>query len=115
MSETRNNHYIPQWYQKGFLLDGVNQLHYLDLTPDIKQLPNDKIIKKDYQKPNPRPTSQCFFQRDLYTTFFGNYINDEIERKLFGEIDNIGAKAVKAFISEDISEWHHNFSDFFHI
>ena len=99
--------------KEDLLLNNSNQLHYLDFTPDTKQLPNGKIISIDYKKPNPRPTSQCFFLKDLYTTFFGDYINDEIERKLFGEIDDTGAKAVKAFISEDISEWHHNFSNFF--
>jgi hypothetical protein len=113
MSKTRDNHYVPQWYQRGFLFNNSNQLHYLDLTPDTKQLPSGRVITISFKKPNPRPTSQCFFQTDLYTTFFGDYINDDIEQKLFGEIDNTGAKAVKAFISEDISEWHHNFSDFF--
>lgn len=114
MSKTRDNHYVPQWYQRKFLLNNSNQLHYLDLTPDTNQLPNGIVItSKDFKKPNPRPTAQCFFERDLYTTFFGEYINDDIERKLFGEIDNTGAKVVKAFINEDVLEWHHNFSDFF--
>lgn len=113
MYKTRDNHYVPQWYQRGFLLNNSNQLHYLDLTPETKPLPNGRDISIDYKKPNPRPTSKCFYQTDLYTTFFGDYINDEIERKLFGEIDDTGAKAVKAFISEDISEWHNNFSNFF--
>jgi len=49
----------------------------------------------------------------LYTTLFGEYINDEIEKILFGQIDDAGSKAVRAFIAEDMGEWHHHFKDFF--
>jgi hypothetical protein len=49
----------------------------------------------------------------LYTTFFGAHINDEIERLLFGKIDDSGARSVHAFISEDMAAWHHHFTDFF--
>lgn len=59
------------------------------------------------------PTSRCFMVRDLYTTFFGGLVNDEIERKLFGEIDNTGSKAVRAYIAEKLSDWHHHFSSLF--
>ena len=111
MSNARDNHYVPQWYQRGFLLSHSNQLHYINLTPDTKQLPDGRIITMNDR--NMRPTSTCFYQTDLYTTFFGKYINDEIERMLFGKIDDIGSRAVWAFIAEDISEWHHHFSDFF--
>lgn len=111
MTTTRDNHYVPEWYQKGFLSSFSNQLHYLDLTPDNKTLSDGRVITmNDHYF---WPTSQCFYQTDLYTTFFGKYINDEVERKLFGNIDNTGAKAVRAFINEDISEWHDHFSDFF--
>lgn len=111
MSTTRNNHYVPQWYQRGFLFGTSNQLHYLDLSPEKRMLSDDRVITMNDH--NIWPTSKCFFERDLYTTFFGEYINDEIEKKLFGEIDNTGSKAVRAFISEDVSEWHKHFSNFF--
>ena len=111
MSQTRDNHYVPQWYQKGFLLKPSDKLHYLDLSPDKKTLPDGRVITMN--SPNQRAVSQCFYQTDLYTTFFGAFINDEIEKKLFGEIDNTGSKAVRAFIGEDISKWHTHFTDFF--
>jgi len=111
MPKTRDNHYVPQWYQRGFLLEHSNQLHYLNLDPDTKKLPNGSVITMNDR--NIWPTSRCFYQTDLYTTFFGEFINDEIERRLFGEIDDIGARVVRAFIGEDISEWHRHFSDFF--
>lgn len=111
MSKTRDNHYVPQWYQRGFLLGHSNKLYYLDLAPDSKQLSDGRVITMNDR--SLRSTSQCFYQTDLYTTFFGEYINDEIERRLFGKIDDIGVKAVRAFIGEDISGWHHHFSNFF--
>lgn len=111
MPKARDNHYVPQWYQRGFLLGHPNLLHYLDLSPDTKRLPDGRVITMSQRRI--RPTSQCFFQSDLYTTFFGDYINDEIERRLFGQIDDTGARAVRAFIGDDVAGWHHHFTDFF--
>lgn len=111
MSLIRNNHYVPQWYQKGFLLKPSDKLFYLDLNPDKETLPDGKVITiPDLKR---KAVSQCFYKTDLYSTFFGESINDEIERKLFGEIDNTGSKAVRAFIGEDVSEWHTHFTNFF--
>jgi len=58
-------------------------------------------------------TAQKLYEIDLYSTFFGTEINDDIERKLFGPIDDNGSKAVKAFLTDDHGEWHKNFEDFF--
>lgn len=58
-------------------------------------------------------SAQRFYERDLYSTFFGAEVNDEIEQKLFGPIDDNGSKAVRAFITDDQSQWHHNFQDLF--
>ena len=84
MSKTRNNHYVPQWYQKGFLKSDSNKLCYLDLNPDKKVLADGRIIT--FNDRHNWPTSRCFYQTDLYTTIFGNYINDDIEKFLFGKI-----------------------------
>jgi len=59
------------------------------------------------------PTSRAFCQRDLYSTFFGTSANDEIERKLFGDIDTRGAHAIRAFVGDDAGEWHRYFKTFF--
>ena len=40
MAKSRNNHYVPEWYQKGFILNGNKRLHYLDLSPTKIQLAN---------------------------------------------------------------------------
>jgi len=111
MSKTRDNHYVPQWHQRGFLDEGKNTLCYLDLTPDKKELPNGRIIT--FNDLNDWPTSRCFYQTDLYTTFFGEHINDDIETFLFGKIDDSGARAIRAFIDDDVRGWHQNFFNFF--
>ncbi len=111
MSKTRDNHYVPQWYQKGFLKNDSNNLCYLDLYPDKEELPDGRIIT--FNDRNNWPASRCFYQTDLYTTFFGNYINDDIEKLLFGKIDDSGARAIRAFIDVDMSGWHENFFNFF--
>ncbi|MGF6547160.1 hypothetical protein [Paraburkholderia youngii] len=40
-------------------------------------------------------------------------MNDEVEKYLFGSIDERGAKAVRAFAVGDRSAMHHSFQDFF--
>lgn len=111
MNITRDNHYVPQWYQKGFLLEGSSKLHILDLSPDFILLPSGKInFHKEYKQMS---SSKSFYQTDLYTTFFGEYINDDIEKLLFGEIDRIGAIAVRAFIKGGFENYHNNLINFF--
>lgn len=115
----RNNHYVSRWHQKGFISDGEINLHYLDLSPDVIKrpdgsdiiLPNGEI--KTHNNYHTNPISKCFFQEDLYSTFFGPLVIDEIERKLFGKIDDSGKEAVEAFITNDVSRWHQNFTNLF--
>lgn len=111
MSKTRDNHYVPEWYQKGFWEPGKATLAYLDLAPE-------PFTRHDGSKGHKRalhdaPPARAFFQTDLYSTFFGTIVNDEIERKLFGDIDTSGARAVRAFAAGDRSECHHNFHGLF--
>lgn len=108
---TRNNHYVPQWYQKGFVEDG-QQLHYLDLAPEEKILECGR--KKKLNERRKMPFSKCFCEFDLYTTYLGNALSDKIEKEFFGQIDNSGAKAIKAFINEDFIQQHERFKDFFY-
>lgn len=108
---TRHNHYVPRWYQKGFMIGPSNKLQYLDLDPSKIKLPNgDTISAKEL---NTRSTKRCFQEKDLYTTRFGSSPNDEVERFLFGEIDSNGAIAVRAFAGNDQRLTHDNFLRFF--
>lgn len=112
MSITRNNHYVPRWYQEGFFEPGRKSLAYVDMTPDQQVLSDGRVITQNGAW-NDKPTSKAFYQRDLYSTFFGTSVNDEIERRLFGDIDTRGSQAVRAFIGTDMREWHDHFQDFF--
>lgn len=111
MSKTRNNHYVPQWYQEGFFEPGSNTLAYLDLTPPQRTLDDGRVITE--RALFVAPTSRAFRQQDLYSTFFGASINDEIERRLFGDIDARGSSAVRAFAGTDVGEWHRHFQTLF--
>ena len=111
MNAARDSHYVPIWYQKRFLTEGSNRLHYLDLAPDSKRLSDGRLVTMNAQ--SRRHPSQCFYQTDLYTTFFGPFINDQIERRLFGTIDSSGARAVRAFAGDDPAMWRRHFSNFF--
>jgi hypothetical protein len=111
MAKTRNNHYVPQWYQEGFFEPGRNTFSYLDLSPCKHALSDGRLVTEKSKFVS--PTSRAFCQRDLYSTFFGTTVNDEIERKLFGDIDTRGAHAVRAFVGEDAGEWHRHFKAFF--
>lgn len=108
---TRNNHYVPQWYQRGFLAPGQSQLNYLDMSPVQKVLPGGRtVLMKAVHKWGP---NNCFYEFDLYSTHFGITVNDEVEKFLFGSIDDSGAKAVRAFSTGDMSAMHDAFQDFF--
>ncbi|WP_316196487.1 DUF4238 domain-containing protein [Bradyrhizobium sp. SZCCHNS3053] len=111
MSKTRNNHYVPQWYQEGFFEPGRNTLAYLDLTPPQKTLDDGRVIRE--RDLFHAPTSRAFRQIDLYSTFFGTSVNDEIERHLFGDIDAKGSLAIRAFAGNDVGEWHLHFQKLF--
>jgi len=111
MTKTRNNHYVPQWYQEGFFEPGRYTYSYLDLSPHQHALSDGRIVTEKSKFVS--STSRAFCQRDLYSTFFGTTVNDEIERKLFGNIDTRGAHAVRAFVGADTSEWHRHFKTFF--
>lgn len=111
MSITRNNHYVPVWYQKGFWEPGKTTLAYLNLAPEKYTRSDGSTGHK--QALHYAPPTRAFVEKDLYSTFFGTSVDDEIERKLFGDIDTRGAKAVKAFSSGDPAECQKNFESFF--
>jgi len=107
----RKNHYVPIWYQKGFTNNSESIIQYLDLEDKTIETPKGKIIVTS----TPKNTSvkKAFFIKDLYSTFFGNFISDEIEDKLFGSIDSEGSLAVRAFIKNESKDIHERFIDFF--
>lgn len=94
-NEYRNNHYVPEWYQKRFLRPGEKDLCYLNLRPEVFTDPRgvrhqDKALKRK----GPR---KCFCERDLYTRTIRGISSVEIEKKFFGTIDSRGKSAVEYF------------------
>jgi uncharacterized protein YchJ len=109
MNKTRDNHFVAQWYQKGFMDARDNQLCFLTRRNiDLKNGQAKTVYSKRWHT-----SAQQFYKIDLYSTFFGTEINDDIEQKLFGPIDDNGSKAVRAFLTDDQSQWHHNFKNLF--
>jgi uncharacterized protein YchJ len=109
MSTTRDNHYVPQWYQSGFMEERDNELRHI--KNKVIVLPNGTsktLNSKKWYTP-----AQALYQKDLYTTFFGEEVSDTIERKLFGPIDENGSSAVRAFLTDDQVQWNYKFQDFF--
>lgn len=111
MAESRNNHYVPKWYQEGFFEPGEQELACRDLAPSRHTLPDGRVTVENSRYR--RPASRYFVQRDLYTTFFGTEVNVEIERFLFGAIDTTGARAIRAFLGTDVNEWIRHFETLF--
>ena len=112
MSDFRKNHYVPEWYQKRFLSSKSSAFYYLNLIPPVINLPNGgKKTLNEIRWPF-RP-SQCFWIKDLYTTRYYGFLNNEIEQYLFGKIDNIGAKAIKAMAEQEFESLHDSFLNFF--
>lgn len=109
--KTRNNHYVPRWYQRGFLAAGQSRLFHLNLDPDRKTLPDGRQVPRTAV--HEWGTKNCFVEYDLYTTHFGLIVNDDIEKHLFGVIDDQGAKAVRAFALGNHADVHDSFQDFF--
>jgi len=108
---TRHNHYVPIWYQKDFLVGSHASLYQLDLNPPSTVLPDGRVITA--RPLTKRAPKSCFWAEDLYTTRFGSTLNDEIERLLFGAVDDFGARAVRAFASGDSIVIHNLFQQFF--
>ena len=95
---TRNNHFVPVWYQQGFLSAGEGELFVFDKSADYTIHLPDGTKKKIQRRPISRKGPYKFLRlTDLYTTQYFGTPNDEIERKLFGAIDDRGAKAVAMF------------------
>jgi len=100
-SQYRHNHYVPEWYQKRFILPGQkdNELLYLDFQPGFFVDPRGIIYPKRAVKR--QGFKHCFAQTDLYTSQFANIQPTDIEKIFFGAIDRNGMKAVDFFATYD--------------
>lgn len=112
MSAYKENHYVPQWYQKRFLPDkGEKKFRFLDLAPDsfVDARGTERKKKALFRW----GAERCFKQYDLYTTKFGQLESTDIEQFFFGAVDDKGKTAVEYFANFDYSEFSHKaFRDF---
>jgi len=98
VTDFRNNHYVPRWYQERFLpADGrERKFYYLDLKPDRVRTPKRVYTRAALLRWGP---ARCFVQRDLYTTFFKEWMSTDIERRFFGRVDQSAKSAIEYFSS----------------
>ena len=96
-TEYRNNHYVPVWYQKRFILPGQRdkELYYLNLTPATVR--DSKGHTHTMNAVRRLGFGHCFVEKDLYTTQFGSEESTQIEQIFFGSIDSKGRDAVEYF------------------
>lgn len=96
MTDFRNNHYVPAWYQKRFLPQaaGDRKFFYLDLRPEVRNAGGRSYKRKALLRWGPQ---SCFRERDLYTTKFGQWTSTDVEKVFFGHVDREGRAAVEYF------------------
>lgn len=93
------HHYVPIWYQKGFLDQGQTAFKILDLHPRKHRSSDGKIHSA--RSILDKGPNAWFFESDLYTTRYFGKPNDDIERLLFGPIDSKGKIAITAYRDQD--------------
>lgn len=109
---SHKHHYVPEWYQRRFMLAGQKSYFRLDLEPEIIRTPHGKLIKKG--EVLSKGPGKYFYEVDLYTTVYFGQENDDIEKYLFGEIDTLGAKSLAAMVSKDwMKELHDNIVNYY--
>lgn len=93
--EYKNHHYVPQWYQKKFMLPGEHEFFYLDLKPESFKDPRGVIHTRKSLKR--QGSKKCFVETDLYTAKIKGIESKDIEKYFFGHIDTRGQHAVDYF------------------
>jgi len=104
MTEYRNNHYVPVWYQNRFFPGGVRErkFFYLDLKPDMAVSNGRSFRRNSVLRWGPK---SCFCQDDLYTTKYGTWLSTEIEEKFFGPLDATARPALDYFANFEHPDW----------
>jgi hypothetical protein len=91
--EYSNHHYVPQWYQKKFMLPNESELFYLDVKPGAFIDPRGVAHQKKYLWR--QGSKKCFVEKDLYTEKIKSIESKDIEKYFFGKIDKYGQHAVE--------------------
>jgi hypothetical protein len=94
--QSHAHHYVPEWYQRRFLLPGASKYYNLDLQPEMIVQNGHTHQRKAIHHLGP---DSCFYTDDLYALNFAGQTTDELEQSFFGTIDNFGAGALAAVAS----------------
>ncbi len=96
MANYQRNHYVPEWFQRRFLLNDEREkkFFYLDLQPETVYLKKRKYIRQSLLRWGP---PRCFCEDNLYATRFGDWESTEIEEKFFGKVDSVAPAAIDYF------------------
>ena len=62
--EFKHNHYVPEWYQRRFMLPGQGKYWYLDLKPEQVARDGHTFTRRDRLHWGP---GSCFAEHDLYS------------------------------------------------
>jgi hypothetical protein len=98
MIDSKNHHFVPEWYQRQFLPPEGGEFFVLDKSPLARKCCPDGAIRSI--KPLPlfrRGPNKLFRQSGLYSVALRGIREDSIERLLFGQIDSTGARANAMF------------------
>ncbi|MFJ4371384.1 DUF4238 domain-containing protein [Pseudomonas japonica] len=112
MVQSYRHHYVPQWYQKLFLLPGTSSFKILDLKPEVYRDQSGRVrgVSRSILDKGP---DAWFFESELYTVRAFGIANDDIETMLFGAIDKSGKEAMEALLNEDWVGMQKTYSLFF--
>lgn len=102
---SRRHHYVPIWYQKGFLAPGQTAFKILDLHPEEFKDARGVVRGRARSILDKGPDAH-FWEPDLYTIRWLGQVDDRIERQLFGAIDTQGKTAIEAWLAEDWNAIH---------
>lgn len=103
--QSYRHHYVPIWYQKGFLGPGQTSFKILDKHPEVFRDVGGNVRGVGRNILNKGPDAH-FWERDLYTIRWLGRTDDVIERQLFGAIDAYGKRAIEAWLAEDFKAIH---------
>jgi len=103
--QSYRHHYVPIWYQRGFLAPGQASFKILDKCPEVFKDANGTVRGQGRSILNRGP-DRHFWESDLYTIRWLGRADDVIERQLFGTIDTMGKRAIDAWLAEDYNTVH---------
>lgn len=105
---SHRHHYVPIWYQKGFLAPGQTSFKILDMRPNVFK-DTSGTVRGQGRSILCKGADAHFWEPDLYTIRWLGRTDDVIERMLFGAIDTQGKLAIDAWLAEDYNAVHHSY------